>query len=163
MTLNNTKDIEPIFIWTDGSCNRQNKLGGIGIYMKYKNKEKYIRIGYKNTKIGRCELKAIIVALRNINNKNKHIVIYSDSQYVVKGITIWMQNWIHRGWIGIANTDLWAQFICEYNQFTKEKIKIIHVKGHTGKNTFKCNGNEIADMLACYKTQKYYHENDLIL
>lgn len=156
-------DVEPIFVWTDGSCYRKTNLGGIGIYMKYKNKEKCIKIGYKNTKIGRMELKAVIVALRNIKNKKKYVVVYSDSQYVVKSINIWMQNWVHRGWNGIVNTDLWAQFICEYKQFSQEKIKFVHVHGHTGKDTFKCNGNAIADVLAYYRDQKFYHENDLVL
>jgi ribonuclease HI len=160
-TSNTIKLVEPIFIWTDGSCYR--KIGGIGVYMKYKDKEKSIRIGYKNTKIGRMELKAIIIALRHIKNKNSHIILYSDSQYVVKGINIWLQGWIARCWSGIANVDLWEQFICEYDKFQKERVKFIHVKGHTEQDNFKYNGNEIADMLAYYRTQKFYHKNDLIL
>jgi ribonuclease HI len=74
-----------------------------------------------------------------------------------------LQGWIARCWSGIANVDLWEQFICEYDKFQKERVKFIHVKGHTEQDNFKYNGNEIADMLAYYRTQKFYHKNDLIL
>lgn len=152
-----------IEIWTDGSCNRINKLGGIGVYMRYKDHEMTIKKGYKNTKTGRMEIKAVIIALNAITDRTKQIIIYSDSQYVVKSITIWMMNWIHRGWIGVANIDLWKQFLQIYEKFDRNKIRFFHIKGHTEKEDRLSLGNAIVDKLADYKKQKRYLENDLIL
>lgn len=155
--------MKKVLVFTDGSCNVKNKLGGIGIYMNYNGKEKKIKIGYKNTKIGRMEIKAVIIALKlfkNIDDYDFHI--YSDSQYVVKSINIWMKKWIKTGWIGIKNTDMWAQFICEYKRFNPKRLKFIHVKGHTNGNNLLSLGNQIADTLASYKTQEIFKENDLL-
>lgn len=160
MTLNNT---DTIYVWTDGSCNHSDGLGGIGIYMRHKMREKKISFGYQNTKTGRMEIKAVIIALRAIKSKKYNIVFYSDSQYVVNSINIWMKKWIKLGWIGIKNTDLWAQFLCEYKKFDQEKITFFHVKGHTNKDDIMSLGNQIADELADYKRQKVVHKDDLFL
>jgi ribonuclease HI len=161
--MNNT-----IEIWTDGSAKIEDKVknigpGGIGIYMKYNDYEMMIRKGYQNTKTGRMELKAIITALNAITDYSKQIVIYSDSQYVVKGITIWMEGWKHRGFLGVKNSDLWYQFLSIYGRFDKNKVKFVWLRGHTNKQDRISLGNEIADLLASYRNQKEYLENDLIL
>lgn len=165
--LNNFEDLmfilDTIYIWTDGSACVKNGLGGIGVYIRYRDFEKKIRMGFKNTKTGRCEIKAVITALYAITDKSKQIIIYSDSQYVIKSITIWMENWSVRGWLGVANVDLWKQFLQIYNQFDKSKIQFVHVKGHTEKDDWKSLGNAVADELACYKTQEIQLENDLII
>lgn len=158
---NMNKNIVEIF--TDGSCNYKNRLGGIGVYMRYDKYEKKIKMGYKDTSIGRMELKAVIVALNNLKNIDKyHFYIYSDSQYVVRSINLWMNKWVLNGWRGIKNTDLWAEFLCEYKKFNMERLHFIHVKGHTNKENRLSLGNEIADVLSSYKTQEIFKESDLL-
>jgi ribonuclease HI len=161
-------DSNTIYIWTDGSAvieRMENGLayghGGIGIYMKYGEYEKKIKIGYKNTRTGRMEIKAVIMALNSITDKTKNIIVYSDSQYVVKSINIFMQNWIYNGWIGIKNVDLWKLFLQIYSQFDKTKISFVWTKGHTDKDDWISIGNSIVDELASYKTQEFYLESDL--
>lgn len=159
-----------IYIFTDGSAKIEEMTengaigpGGIGIFLKYRNYEKKISLGYKNTRTGRMEIKAIIVALNEIKDKTKKIVIISDSQYVIKSITIYMTSWIHKGWLGVKNVDLWKQFLQIYDTFDKSKITFQHVKGHTGLNDFNSCGNAIVDELASYKNQTVVLENDLML
>lgn len=163
-------DSNTVYIWTDGSAvieRMENGLayghGGIGIYMKYGEYEKKIKIGYNNTRTGRMEIKAVIMALNSITDKTKNIIVYSDSQYVVKSINIFMQNWIYNGWIGIKNVDLWKLFLQIYSQFDKTKISFVHIKGHTDKDDWISIGNSIVDELASYKTQEFYLESDLTL
>ena len=105
MISNNTK--VSLNIWTDGSCDRISKLGGIGVYIRYGEKEKKIGIGYNNTTIGRMEIKAVIVALSMVKRRDVDIFLYSDSQYVVKSINLWIEKWKTKGWHGIKNVDLW--------------------------------------------------------
>ena len=150
-----------LYIFTDGSANVKTKQGGIGIYMKYKDYEKSIRAGFENTKTGRCEIKAVIIALNNVHDKAIQIHIYSDSIYVINSINLWMESYQQRGWLGVANEDLWKQFLEIYSKFSN--ITISHVKGHTGKLDFASIGNAIVDELACYKTQEKIYSSDLEL
>ena len=73
------------------------------------------------------------------------VQLYSDSSYVLKGITDWMPNWKKRGWktaakTPVKNEDLWRKLD---ELITKHKIEWIWVKGHSGNE-----GNERADALA---------------
>ena len=56
----------------------------------------------------RMELTAVIEALKFAKNQNT-IEIYSDSQYVIKGITQWIDNWIKKDWKKVKNVDLWKE------------------------------------------------------
>jgi ribonuclease HI len=152
-----------IEIWTDGSCNWKTGDGGIGIYIRYENSEKSIQMGYRNTKTGRMELKAVILALNEVKDKSDRITFYCDSMYVINSITLWLDTWIFRSWIGVANKDLWEQFLPIYNLFNKSKISFVHVKGHTDNCSRKYIGNAIVDELASYKNQVEFKESDLFI
>lgn len=147
-----------ITIYCDGSCNRRNRLGGIGAVLRYID-EKYsidemleISRGYSNTTNNRMELRAILLTLQYVNVKTIPIKIYSDSQYVVKSLTIWYKNWERFGYSGIKNSDLIKKITNLINQF--ENIQIYWIKGHT-----EIIGNEKADELANYHNFEYYEED----
>ena len=110
----------------------------------YGDKTKEIYGGENNTTNNRMELMAAIRALEALN-RGCELTLYTDSQYVRKGITEWIMNWKKRGWKTAAkkpvkNADLW-QLLDE--QVNKHSVNWVWVKGHAGNE-----GNELADDLA---------------
>jgi ribonuclease HI len=136
--------IEPVIIYTDGACRGNPGVGGWGVILSYKGKVKELCGGDKDTTNNRMELMAAIQALEALT-KPCSVQLYSDSSYVLKGITEWMPNWKKRGWKTAAkhpvkNVDLWQRLdtaIAQHN------IEWKWVKGHSGDK-----GNDRADALA---------------
>lgn len=146
--------------YTDGSAKTQYpKLGGFGIYIKSKLSDFKIRKGFCNTKTGRMEVMAVIYCLRSLTDKNSIVVIYSDSMYVVKSVNDWIEGWEYKGWNNIANVDLMKALLYELRLFSRKPI-LRHIKGHQDIIDKHTRGNNIADQLASYKTQKSW-EMDL--
>ena len=87
-------------IYTDGACPgnhlKENKGGYGAVIMKQGEEPLKISGGYRNTTNNRMELKAAIEALKRIH-PSLPVTVYSDSQYVVKGIMEWIPNWIRKG------------------------------------------------------------------
>ena len=133
-----------VIIYTDGACKGNPGVGGWGAILEYKDKNKKI-YGYdENTTNNRMELTAAIRALGVLKEKSK-VIIYTDSKYVMNGITIWIDGWKKNNWKtsnkkDVKNIDLW-KLIDKLNSFHSVEWK--WVKGHSG-NT----GNEMADELA---------------
>ena len=97
----------------------------------------------------RMELTAAIEGLKILKNPC-NITLYSDSQYVIKGITEWIKSWIHRNWrktdnTAVLNTDLWKTMA---KLLELHKVKAIWIKGHAGNPD-----NELADWLAQRQAQ----------
>lgn len=132
-----------IKIYTDGACagnQLQENRGGYGAII-FKQGEEPLRLngGYRNTTNNRMELKAVIESLKRVSPLLP-VTVYSDSQYVVTGITEWIHNWIRKGKIE-KNGDLWMEL---YNMVsTFQNIQFIKVKAHNGDQY-----NEEADKLA---------------
>ncbi|NCU26192.1 ribonuclease HI [Candidatus Nomurabacteria bacterium] len=142
-------------IYTDGSCNARTGFGGAGAYIIHAGGEAMISEGFLDTKTGRMEIMAVILALESIKpEKRLHckIQIYSDSQYVVNSINKWLRNWVIMGLDGRTNGDLWKRYLAVAGSYTKGAIRISWVRGHNG-----LEGNEIADSLAngAYKSGQY--------
>jgi ribonuclease HI len=136
--------IEPVIIYTDGACRGNPGVGGWGVILSYKGKEKELYGGDKDTTNNRMELMAAIQALEALT-KPCSVRLYSDSSYVLKGITEWLPNWKKRGWKTSAkqpvkNVDLWQRLDAAIAQHT---IEWRWVKGHSGDK-----GNDRADALA---------------
>ena len=98
-------------IYTDGACRGNPGPGGWGAVLMYGEKTKEIYGGENNTTNNRMELIAAIRALEALN-RGCELTLYTDSQYVRKGITEWIMNWKKRGWKTAAkkpvkNADLW--------------------------------------------------------
>lgn len=157
------RDERYIRVFTDGSCNRKNGLGGFGVYMEFRTKdtligEKMINGGYSHTTVSRMELRAIIEALRAIKNKTDYIInIICDSQYTVRSINLgWLENWERDNFRDRKNADLWKEFLIEKKKFPLKKLIFIHTRGHEkGKQGF-IHGNSKADKLANYRQFKTY-------
>jgi len=131
-------------IYTDGACSGNPGPGGWGVFIKLKNNNVELSGGEKETTNNRMELMAAIKALEYFDNKNE-IILYTDSNYVKDGITIWISNWKKNNWKTsnkkpVKNKDLWIRLD---EAISKKNINWQWVKGHAGNE-----GNEQADYLA---------------
>ncbi len=131
-------------IFTDGACRGNPGVGGWGAVIRYKEHEKLLSGGERDTTNNRMELMAAIMALDSLTRACT-ISLTTDSQYVRKGILEWMKDWKKRGWKTAAkkpvkNQDLWMLLDAAT---LRHQIEWHWVKGHAGHE-----GNELADQLA---------------
>ncbi len=138
---NTMKQIE---IYTDGACSGNPGPGGWGALLRYKGTEKELSGGAVETTNNRMELQAVIEGLKALK-QSCHVTVYSDSKYVLDGITKWMDGWKAKNWKTAAkkpvkNVDLWQELDEEIARHT---ITWEWVKGHSGHPE-----NERADELA---------------
>ena len=112
--------------------------------LEYDGTEKELFGGERATTNNRMELTAVIEALGALKRPS-HVILHTDSQYVMKGITEWIRGWKVKGWKTAArepvkNADLWRTLD---EAVARHEIQWVWVKGHSGHN-----GNERADALA---------------
>jgi len=136
--------MQRVEIYTDGACRGNPGSGGWGVWFKRGDTEKELYGGELETTNNRMELMAAIQALEALNQPYS-VTLYSDSKYVLQGITEWIVNWKKRGWKTAANKpvkneDLWRRLDAAMQ---KHEIDWLWVKGHSGNP-----GNEKADQLA---------------
>ena len=86
-----------IEIFTDGACSGNPGVGGWGVLLRYKDIEKELSGGEKETTNNRMELTAVIEALKALKTRC-NITLYTDSKYVMSGITEWLKNWKKNNW-----------------------------------------------------------------
>ena len=131
-------------IYADGACKGNPGPGGWGAILHYQGVEKEIYGGATETTNNRMELQAVIEALQ-ILSRPCDVRVYTDSQYVQKGMSEWLAAWKARGWKTadkkmVKNADLWQQL----DQLSQpHQIHWQWVKGHAGHVM-----NERADALA---------------
>jgi ribonuclease HI len=133
-----------VTIHTDGACRGNPGPGGWGAILEHGDKQRQLYGGELDTTNNRMELTAVIKALEALKFKCQ-IELYTDSKYVLQGITEWMANWKKRNWRTadkkpVKNVDLWQKLdtlVIEHD------INWHWVKGHSGHP-----GNELADQLA---------------
>lgn len=135
---------DTVEIYTDGACKGNPGPGGWGVWMLYNGKEKTMHGGEVLTTNNRMEMMAVIKALQALKRPCS-VKLYTDSSYVLKGITEWIVGWKARGWRTadkkpVKNDDLWKMLDALANE---HKIEWIWVRGHNGND-----GNERADSLA---------------
>jgi ribonuclease HI len=143
LTATPTSD-QHVVIYTDGACKGNPGPGGWGAWLRWGTIEKELWGGEPLTTNNRMELMAVIQAL-GILKKPCKVLIYTDSQYVRKGMTEWISGWVARGWRTadkkpVKNAELWQQLQQAVNQ---HQVEWRWVKGHSGDP-----GNERADGLA---------------
>lgn len=131
-------------IYSDGACLGNPGPGGWGAILMAKDKKKEISGSESDTTNNRMELTAVIEALKTLK-KPAQVKLYTDSKYVIDGITKWIFSWKKTQWRNsnrklVKNADLWQNLDYEVQ---KHKIKWIWVKGHNG-NFY----NELVDNLA---------------
>lgn len=139
-------------IFTDGACSGNPGPGGWGAILRCKSTEKELSGGESSTTNNRMELLAVINALSALNRKCD-VTIYTDSQYVVNGITKgWAKSWKKNGWIKkdkkpALNADLWDMLL---TLLAEHNYSFVWLKGHDGHPE-----NERCDALAVAQSQKY--------
>lgn len=134
---------ERIEIYTDGSCDPNPGPGGWAAII-LEGKDKRILKGYSpESTNNRMELTAALEALRQVD-PSKPVKIFTDSQYLQKGVQEWLPNWKARNWKRkggvLANVDLWKEIS---EEISRHKITWRWIKGHAG-NPY----NEQADRIA---------------
>jgi ribonuclease HI len=133
-----------VTIYTDGACKGNPGRGGWGAWLSSDGHEKELYGGERLTTNNRMELTAVIEALASLK-RSCEVTIYTDSEYVRKGITDWIHGWKQRGWKTadkkpVKNAELWERLDALRNL---HEVHWRWVRGHTGDP-----GNERADALA---------------
>jgi len=134
----------PVEIFCDGACSGNPGPGGYGAILRYNGREKEISGGSELTTNNRMEMTAALEALRLLTRPCR-VVITSDSQYLIKGMTEWIQGWQRKGWRNskkepVLNRDLWEELL----KFTSpHSITWKWIRGHDGHAE-----NERCDCLA---------------
>ena len=134
-----------VIIHTDGACKGTPGPGGWGAILQTGGgHEKELWGGEPLTTNNRMELMAAIVALETLTRPCE-VVLHTDSQYVRQGITLWLPNWVRRGWKTaggdpVKNRDLWERL---HEACRRHSIDWRWVKGHAGDPD-----NERVDVLA---------------
>ena len=124
--------MNPIDIITDGACSGNPGRGGWATIVIHNDSTHEYSGSAADTTNNRMELTAAIVGLQN-TPRNHEIHIYTDSQYLINGITKWVNGWQKNGWKTrtgdpVENKDLWELLIAH----THPGVQWHHVKGHAG-------------------------------
>ncbi len=142
-----------VTVHTDGACIGNPGPGGYAAIMKRGNERREIRGGDPSTTNNRMELMGPIMALESMTT-DAPVTIYSDSEYVVKGMTIWLVSWKAKGWRKsdkkpVLNRELWERL----DTVVSRRINGVEwrwTKGHADDPD-----NEEADRIAGEEALKY--------
>ena len=138
------QDSTKVEIFTDGACSGNPGPGGWGAILRAGGKERELFGGERETTNNRMELTAVIRALEALKRPVRARV-WTDSQYVQKGISEWIRGWKARGWKTaskepVKNADLWRELD---RLAAQHEVDWRWVRGHAGHPE-----NERADALA---------------
>lgn len=130
-------------IYTDGSCSPNPGPGGWAALLRYKDKERVLTGSERNTTNNRMELTSAVQALQSLKRPCR-VIVYTDSEYLRRGITEWLPGWRRRNWRRkggvLANIDLWQALDAALQE---HELEWRWVRGHAG-NLY----NERVDELA---------------
>ncbi len=131
-------------LYADGACSGNPGPGGWGALLRMRGEERELCGGEPATTNNRMELRAVIEGLNAIRPPAR-VAVYTDSQYVQKGISEWLAAWKARGWRTadkkpVKNVDLWRALEAAA---APHRVTWHWVRGHAGHE-----GNERADALA---------------
>jgi ribonuclease HI len=135
---------ERVLIYTDGACSGNPGPGGWGSVLLYNGHRRELSGGDAETTNNRMEMMAVIQALETLKRPCS-VKIFTDSTYVMKGVTEWLEQWKKRQWKTAAkkpvkNVELWQRL---EQAITRHEVQWQWVKGHSGVPE-----NERADELA---------------
>jgi len=133
-----------VVIYTDGACSGNPGPGGWGVVLRWNGVTKELHGGEPQTTNNRMELTAAIQALEALR-RPAEVELWTDSTYVLNGITKWIDGWQRNGWMTkarkpVKNADLWRRLA---DAMSRHEVTWRWVKGHAGDE-----GNERADELA---------------
>ena len=133
-----------VSMWTDGACSGNPGPGGWGALLRFGEHAKELNGGEKDTTNNRMEMMAVLKGVQALKQPCS-VHIYTDSTYVLKGMTEWIVGWRKRGWktasgAAVKNVDLWQALD---HALAQHQVEWTWVKGHAGHAE-----NERADELA---------------
>ncbi len=136
--------MKQVIIYTDGACRGNPGPGGWGALIKFDAAEKEIFGGQPDVTNNQMELTAAIEGLAALKERCC-VELFTDSKYVMNGITQWIQNWKKNNWRtsakkDVKNKELWQKLD---QLISQHQVQWHWVKGHSGDA-----GNETADLLA---------------
>ena len=141
-----------VTIFTDGACSGNPGPGGWGAILRYKQTERELSGGEKDTTNNRMELTAAIMALSALKEPCK-VTLISDSKYLVDGVTKgWAKGWRAKGWKKsdgkpALNPDLWQRIL---ELIDVHDVSFVWIKGHNEHPE-----NERCDQLAVSESKKF--------
>ncbi len=133
-------DEPEVILYTDGACIGNPGPGGWAAILRHpaSGKEKRLSDGHTGTTNNQMELSAVIEGLRALSDgKRWRVRVVTDSEYVVRGMTEWVEGWIRNGWRRgkkagappVKNTKLWKTL---YELCGRHDVTFEHVRGHAG-------------------------------
>lgn len=132
-----------VIIYTDGGADPNPGIGGWAAILRYGQSEKVLTGHEPHTTNNRMELQAAIAALQALTRPST-VQFYTDSEYLRKGITEWIDGWAKNNWQKkgkpVPNADMWQKL---WPLVKKHQITWHWVKGHAGDEY-----NERVDTLA---------------
>jgi len=136
--------VKPVEMFTDGACRRNPGPGGWGVVLRYGDLDRELSGAESETTNNRMELLAAIKGLEALKRRCR-VRLTTDSEYLKKGITIWLGDWKRRGWRTagrrpVKNVDLWQRLD---GLVERHDVSWHWVRGHSGHAE-----NERADRLA---------------
>ena len=131
-------------IFSDGACSGNPGPGGYGTILRYGEHEKELSGYDPHTTNNRMELLGAIAGLEALKRPSE-VKLTTDSEYVKKGMTEWIEGWVRKGWKNsqkkdVANRDLWERLL---ELTRKHQVEWHWVRGHAGHAE-----NERCDALA---------------
>lgn len=136
-------DLPEVTVYSDGACSGNPGPGGWAAILISGRAKREISGGERDTTNNRMELTAAIEALKTLKTCSR-VTLHTDSTYVFRGATEWLEGWKKRGWRrkegALLNDDLWRALDLE---LTRHEVQWKWVKGHDGNHY-----NELADRLA---------------
>lgn len=128
-----TRQLTLVEIFSDGACSGNPGPGGYGTILRYGEHVKELSGFDSETTNNRMELLGAIAGLEALK-RSSLVRLTTDSQYLVKGMTEWIDGWQRKGWKNskkaeVANRDLWERLLI---QGAKHQIEWCWVKGHDG-------------------------------
>ena len=133
-------------VWVDGGCRPNPGKGAAASLIEMDGQVSFRRTQFKaQTTNSEMELIAMIQGLISLKvlsdstGQNYRATIYSDSTYIITGITLWLKNWKKHDFTGnkgkpVANKDLWIFLDQVITDLTSQgtRLKFEHIKGHSG-------------------------------
>ena len=127
-----------VLLFTDGACSGNPGPGGWAFILRHVGTDKELEKsgGERETTNNRMELQAVIEGLSALK-RPCHVELFTDSEYVRKGLSEWMAGWKRNGWQRrdkgklkpVMNADLWQQLD---SLVAQHRLKFTRVAGHSG-------------------------------
>lgn len=135
--------MQEVVIYTDGGCSPNPGVGGCAALLRYKELEKKLTGAHPHTTNNQMEILSAILGLEALT-KPCRVTLYSDSQYLVRGMSSWIAGWIKKNWQTqrgpVKNVALWKRLKAAADP---HEVEWKWVKGHSGNAD-----NELVDRLA---------------